>query len=55
MAARGQATVTTAPEAGELARWRIVDDPGAIPASVPATVTLTEFSTGAAFRFQRRG
>jgi len=45
----------TAPEAGELARWRIVDDPGAIPASVPATVTLTEFSTGAAFRFQRRG
>ncbi|MEZ5180724.1 MAG: hypothetical protein R2702_02440 [Acidimicrobiales bacterium] len=41
--------------AGELARWRIVEDPSAEPAPIPATVTLTEFSTGAAFRFQRRG
>lgn len=39
----------------EVARWRISDEPAAEPAPVPPTVTLTEFSTGAAFQFQRRG
>jgi hypothetical protein len=44
----------TGPAAGEVVRWRIDDDPSRAPAPIPGTVTLTEFSTGAAFRFQRR-
>jgi hypothetical protein len=41
--------------ADELARWRIDDDPARPPADQPDTVTLAEFSTGAAFQFTRRG
>lgn len=35
--------------------WTIVDDPTNEPAPQPDSVTLTEFSTGADFAFQRRG
>jgi hypothetical protein len=35
------------------AAWRIWDDPTAVPAPNPEAVVLTEFSTGAAFSFQR--
>lgn len=35
--------------------WTIVDDPMNEPAPQPDSVTLTEFSTGADFAFQRRG
>lgn len=42
------------PREGEVARWRITDDPGAEPARQPDAVTLTEFSTGAGFEFHRR-
>lgn len=37
------------------ASWRIWIDPGSEPAGQPDEVTLTEFSTGAEFRFERRG
>jgi hypothetical protein len=43
------------PAAGEVARFRLTDDPTAAPTPPPDTVTLTEFSTGAGFEFQRRG
>jgi hypothetical protein len=35
------------------ASWCIRDDPSAAPAPDPEAVVLTEFSTGAAFGFQR--
>ncbi len=38
-----------------LATWNITNDPSAEPASQPDAVTLTEFSTGADFAFERRG
>jgi hypothetical protein len=44
-----------APERGEAVRWRITDDPSHPAAPQPDAVTLAEFSTGAAFRFTRRG
>jgi hypothetical protein len=44
-----------APRATEVARFAIIDDPTTPPAPTPDTVTLTEFSTGATFRFTRRG
>ncbi len=43
------------PDGDKVARWRITDDPDREPAPQPDTVTLTEFSTGAAFQFTRRG
>jgi hypothetical protein len=43
------------PADGEVARWRIADDPTRAPAAQPDTVTLAEFSTGAGFSFTRRG
>ena len=39
---------------GVVAAWSISDDPDAEPATQPDAVTLTEFSTGADFAFQRR-
>jgi hypothetical protein len=44
-----------APQAAEVVRFAIADDPAAAPAPQPDTVTLTEFSTGATFEFTRRG
>ncbi len=38
-----------------LAAWSITIDPSAEPSDQPDSVTLTEFSTGAAFAFERRG
>ena len=38
----------------DAASWRIWIDPDASPAPQPDEVTLTEFSTGASFHFQRR-
>lgn len=38
-----------------LAAWRITVDSDAEPVAQPDDVTLTEFSTGAAFAFHRRG
>ncbi|MDZ7676841.1 MAG: hypothetical protein U5K30_17475 [Acidimicrobiales bacterium] len=35
--------------------WSVTDDPDAGPADQPDAVTLTEFSTGASFEFQRGG
>ena len=39
---------------GETAAWHITDDPDGEPAEQPDSVTLTEFSTGATFGFERR-
>jgi len=39
---------------GAVATWRIEIDPSTEPVGQPDEVTLTEFSTGAAFQFQRR-
>jgi len=41
--------------ASETGSWTISIDPEAPPAPQPDEVTLTEFSTGAVFRFRRRG
>ncbi|CAN5910602.1 hypothetical protein BH23ACT2_BH23ACT2_31650 [soil metagenome] len=43
----------TAPASGEAARWLVRIDPDAEPARQPDEVTLAEFSTGAAFTFER--
>lgn len=45
----------TEPAPGELAAWEVCLHPDAEPADLPGEVGLTEFSTGAAFRFTRRG
>ncbi|HEX2576344.1 MAG TPA: hypothetical protein VHK88_08350 [Aquihabitans sp.] len=51
-----QATVEREAAAdGAAATWRITLDPTAEPAPQPDEVTLTEFSTGAGFHFERRG
>lgn len=42
-------------DGGDTIRWRIGDDPDATAAEQHETVTLVEFSTGADFRFRRRG
>jgi len=39
---------------GEVARWRIWIDPGAEPVRQADEVTLTEFSTGVGFTFERK-
>ncbi len=41
-------------ERADDARWTVTIDPDAPPATQPDTVTLAEFSTGAAFAFERR-
>lgn len=43
------------PVGGAAASWRIWIDPDAEPAQQADEVTLTEFSTGAGFHFERRG
>ena len=42
------------PVSGEVARWRIWIDPDAEPVRQADEVTLTEFSTGVGFTFERR-
>lgn len=43
------------PRPGAVASWAVSHDPSGEPATQPDSVTLTEFSTGAAFAFARRG
>jgi len=42
------------PSGDEVVRWRISDDVDREPLGQPDEVTLTEFSTGAGFQFERR-
>jgi hypothetical protein len=51
-----RASVQRIPSArGDVATWEITSDPDAPARSQPSEVTLTEFSTGAEFAFERRG
>lgn len=45
----------TEPAGDAVAAWTIADDPSSPASAQPDSVTLTEFSTGAAFAFERRG